>query len=103
MVTKSIIEVVLISIHNLCFAHKEEKNHNIKKHQHFIFTHLCKIEILPFLFKTLSLQVTTFVNLLINFTNSQNPDQVLQNIKPNLDANCLDTLMVFLKDFFEKS
>ena len=35
------------------------------------------------------------------FANSLDPDQALQNIGPDLDPNCL-TLMVFLKEFFEK-
>ena len=36
------------------------------------------------------------------FTNSLEPDQDRQNVGPNLDSNCLNSLMVFLKDFFEK-
>ena len=44
-----------------------------------------------------------FCHLLITFANSLQPDQDLQNVVPDLDQNCLiDTLIVFLKDFFEK-
>ena len=43
-----------------------------------------------------------FPCLLITSANSLNPDQAQQNIRPDLDPNCLDTLMVFLKDFFLK-
>ena len=39
--------------------------------------------------------------LLITFANSLDPDQARQNVRPDLDPNCL-TLMVFLKEFFEK-
>ena len=39
--------------------------------------------------------------LLVTFANSLDPDQAQQNVGPDLDLNCL-TLMVFLKDFFEK-
>ena len=42
-----------------------------------------------------------FCCLLITFANSLDPDQVRQNVGPDLDPNCL-TLMVFLKEFFEK-
>ena len=38
---------------------------------------------------------------MITFANSLDPDQARQNIGPDLDLNCL-TLMVFLKEFFEK-
>ena len=38
--------------------------------------------------------------LLITFAKSLDPDQARQNVRPDLDPNCL-TLMVFLKDFFE--
>ena len=41
------------------------------------------------------------VSLLITFANSLDPDQARQNVGPDLDPNCL-TLMVFLKEFFEK-
>ena len=34
-------------------------------------------------------------------TNSLDPDQARQNVRPDLDPNCL-TLMVFLKEFIEK-
>ena len=40
--------------------------------------------------------------LLITFANSLYPDQARQNVGPDLDPNCFDTLMVFLKEFFEK-
>ena len=39
--------------------------------------------------------------LLINFANSLDPDQARQNVRPDLDPNCL-TLKVVLKEFFEK-
>ena len=29
-------------------------------------------------------------------------DQAQQNVRPDLDQNCLDTLMVFLNDFFDR-
>ena len=37
----------------------------------------------------------------ITFANSLVPDQAQQNIEPNLSPNCF-TLMVFLKESFEK-
>ena len=40
--------------------------------------------------------------LLITFANSLDPDQVRQNVGPDLDPNCSDTLMVFQKEYFEK-
>ena len=39
--------------------------------------------------------------LLITFANSLDPNQAQQFVGPDLDPNCL-TLMVFLKDIFEK-
>ena len=48
-----------------------------------------------------SLANGNFCRLLITFANSLDPDQARQNVGPDLDPNCL-TLMVFLKDFFEK-
>ena len=39
--------------------------------------------------------------LLINFANSLDQDQARQNVRPDLDPNCL-TLKVVLKEFFEK-
>ena len=55
----------------------------------------------------LSFQVLEFIlkfnskyRLLITFANSLNPDQTRQNVRPDLDPNCL-TLRVFLKEFFE--
>ena len=44
---------------------------------------------------------TEFCCLLITFTNSLDPNQDQQNVGPDLDPNCL-TLIVFLKEFFEK-
>ena len=38
---------------------------------------------------------------LITFANSLDPDQARHNVRPDLDPNYL-TLMVFLKEFFEK-
>ena len=35
----------------------------------------------------------------MTFANSLDSDQALQNVRPELDPNCL-TLMVFLKEFF---
>ena len=35
------------------------------------------------------------------FANTLDPDQDSQNVGPDMDPNCL-TLMVFLKEFFEK-
>ena len=43
-----------------------------------------------------------FCRLLITFANSLDPDQDLQKVGPDLDPNLFDTLIVFLKDFFEK-
>ena len=42
-----------------------------------------------------------FCHLLITVAKSLDPDQARQNVGPDLDPNFL-TLMVFLKDFFEK-
>ena len=39
--------------------------------------------------------------LLIIFANSLDPDQARQNVRPDLDPNCL-TLMVILKKKFQK-
>ena len=47
-----------------------------------------------------SLLVVTFP-LLITFANSLDLDQARQNVRPDLDPNCL-TLMVFLKYFLKK-
>ena len=42
-----------------------------------------------------------FCSLLITFANSLNPDQARQNIRPDLDPDCLILWWyVFLKDFF---
>ena len=43
-----------------------------------------------------------FCCLLINFSNSLDPDWTRQNVGSDLDSNCL-TQMVFLKHFFLKS
>ena len=40
-------------------------------------------------------------HLLITFANSLKPDQAQQNVGLDLDPNCL-TMMVFMKEFFEK-
>ena len=37
----------------------------------------------------------------MTFANSLDPDQARQNVRPDLSPNCL-TLMVFLKEYFEK-
>ena len=39
--------------------------------------------------------------LLITFANNLEPDQTRRNVRPDLDPDC-ETLIVFLKDFFEK-
>ena len=39
---------------------------------------------------------------MIIFANSLDPEQARQNVGPNLDPNCV-TLMVYLKEFFEKA
>ena len=44
-----------------------------------------------------------FRRLLITFASSMDPDQGIQNIGPDLDPNCFDTLMIFLKIYFRKS
>ena len=44
-----------------------------------------------------------FCRPLINFANNLDPDQGRQNVSPDLDPNCFDTLIVFLKEFFEKT
>ena len=41
--------------------------------------------------------------LLIAFANSLGPDQAWQNVRPDLDPNCFNTLMVFPKRIFWKS
>ena len=43
----------------------------------------------------------TECHLLITFANNLDPVQARQNVGPNLGPNCL-TLMVFLKEFFER-
>ena len=44
-----------------------------------------------------------FFRLLIRFAKSLDPDQDRQDVGPDLDPNSLThTLIVFLKDFFEK-
>ena len=44
------------------------------------------------------LTLTFLCHLLITFSNSLDPVQARQNIRPDL----VDTLMIFLKEFFEK-
>ena len=39
---------------------------------------------------------------MITFANSLDPDQARRYVGPDLDPNLFDTLMVFLKEFFEK-
>ena len=41
--------------------------------------------------------------LKITFANSLDPDQAGQNIGPDLNPICFDTLIVFLKEFFENA
>ena len=41
-------------------------------------------------------------HLLITFANSLELDQARQNVGPDQDPNCFDTLMVFLKEFLKK-
>ena len=43
-----------------------------------------------------------FCRLLITFANSLDPDKDRQNNGPDLDPKRFDTLIVFLKEFFEK-
>ena len=49
--------------------------------------------------KFLSLLVVT-CPLLITFSNSLDPYQDRQNVGPDLDPNCFDSLILLLKDFF---
>ena len=58
---------------------------------------LCWLNITVYLF----LARGDFCHLLITFANSLDPDQGRQIVGPDLDQNCL-TLMVFLKESFEK-
>ena len=44
-----------------------------------------------------------FCRLLITNANSLDPDQDQHFVGPDLNPNLFDTLLVFLKDFFEKS
>ena len=39
----------------------------------------------------------------ITFANTLYPDQARQNVGPDLDTQLFDTLMVFLKEVFEKN
>ena len=55
---------------------------------------------MDFVYGEQSLSVVTR-DLLITFANSLDTDQVRNNVGPDLDPN-YDTLMVFLKDIFEK-
>ena len=48
------------------------------------------------------LLIFAFVRLLITLANSLDPDQARQHVGPDLDPKLFDTLMVFLKEFFEK-
>ena len=43
-----------------------------------------------------------FCRLLITFANSLDPEQIRQNVGPDLDPKLFDTRIVFLKEFFEK-
>ena len=43
-----------------------------------------------------------FCHLLISFANSLDPDQDRQYVGPDQDPNCLNALIVFLKDIFKK-
>ena len=38
----------------------------------------------------------------MTYANSSEPDQARQCVRPDLDLNLFDTLMVFLKDIFSK-
>ena len=40
--------------------------------------------------------------MLITFANSLDPDQAQQNVRPDLDPNCLTLLTVFLEDLKKK-
>ena len=50
---------------------------------------------------TLTLCLLVSCHLLITFANSLEPDHARRFVGPDLDPSCL-TLMVFLKEFFEK-
>ena len=41
--------------------------------------------------------------LLLTFANSLDPDHAQQNVRPDLNPNCFDPLMVFLEEFSKKS
>ena len=44
-----------------------------------------------------------FCHLLINFANNLDPDHARQNVRPDLDSNCLPfKILVSLIEFFEK-
>ena len=45
----------------------------------------------------------TECHLVITFANSLDPDQARHSVGPDLGSNCFNTLMVFLKEFFQKS
>ena len=40
--------------------------------------------------------------LLITFSNGLDPDQARQIVRPSLDPNYLNNLMIFLKEFLKK-
>ena len=39
---------------------------------------------------------------IITSANNQDLDQVQQNVNPDLDPNCSETVMVFLREFLKK-
>ena len=45
---------------------------------------------------------TDWCHLLLTFENRLAPNQAWQNVRPDMDPNCL-TLIVFLKEFFNKN
>ena len=55
-----------------------------------------------FLLLTLSLLTGDIFHLLITFANSLDPDQDQQDVGPDLDPKLFDSLIVFLKEIFEK-
>ena len=58
----------------------------------------------PALFSYNSLHASSkFCRLVMIFANSLPPDQAQQNVQPDLDPSCFDTLVFLWKEYFAKS
>ena len=73
--------------------------HFVCRHQFADILHIDIPSVLPLFVN--SLPVSGILSSADNLCNSLEPDQARQDVRPDLDPNCL-TLIVFLKELFEK-